>query len=200
MLCVVIFSGKKLELPVVTGIDWEKINSTLNYDFNEGEEIKFLRENKGDGHIFPEGPICDLKGKRIPTFVACSEGGGMDGFILTSILKHLDQVGLYEQERKDGITPFVLLDGHQSRFELEFLRYINNDSTKWNVCIGMPYGTALWQVGDSSQQNGKFKVLLTKKKEMFEARMRSFCQHVHLLKTDIMIIIKHTCNGKLLFS
>ena len=117
----------------------------------------------------------------------------MDGFILASILKHLDGLGLYEEERKQGITPFLLMDGHQSRFELEFLRYINDEKTKWNTCIGVPYGTALWQVGDSSQQNGKFKILLTKKKrELFEKRLKSFCQHVHLLRSDIMILIRDT--------
>ena len=54
----------------------------------------------------------------------------------------------------------------------------------------MPYGTALWQVGDSCQQNGKFKILLTKKKrELFEQRMKTFCQHLHLLRTDIMVLV-----------
>ena len=69
----------------------------------------------------------------------------------------------------------------------------NDEKTKWNTCIGVPYGTALWQVGDSSQQNGKFKILLTKKKrELFEKRLKSFCQHVHLLRSDIMILIRDT--------
>ena len=180
-----------MEIPVSTGIDWDNINMSLNYDIQDGEEIKFLKENRGDGQVFPEGPVCHFKGKSVPTFVACSEGGGMDGFILTSILKHLDNLGLYDKERKNGIMPFLLLDGHQSRFELDFLRYINNEQTKWNACIGVPYGTALWQVGDSLQQNGKFKILLTKKKrELFEKRLKTFQQHVHLLKTDIMVIIK----------
>ena len=193
VLCVVILSGKKIDIPSMAGIDWDAINTSINYDIEDGEEINFLRNNRGDGEIFPEGPVCDFKGKKIPTFVTSSESGGMDGFILTSILKHLDGLGLYEEERKRGITPFLLLDGHQSRFELEFLQYINDDETKWNTCIGVPYGTALWQVGDSSQQNGKFKILLTKKKrELFEKRLKSFCQHVHLLKSDIMILIRDT--------
>ena len=80
----------------------------------------------------------------------------MDGSILTSILKHLESIGVYEQERNEWITLFLLLDGHQSRFEIDFLRYINDPKTKWNTCIGVPYGMSLWQVGDSSQQNGKF--------------------------------------------
>ena len=166
---------------------------SLDYNIEDGEEIKFLKENRGDGQVFPEGPVvCMFKGKKMPMFVACSEGGGMDGFILTSILKHLGNIELYDKERRNGITPFILLDGYQSRFELEFLKYINNEQTKWNVCIRVPYGTALRQVGgDLSQQNGKFKILLSKKtRELFEKRLRTFCQHMYLLKTDIMVIIK----------
>ncbi len=30
--------------------------------------------------------------------------------------------------------------------------------------IGLPYGTSYWQVGDSSEQNGSFKMKLTSKK------------------------------------
>jgi len=37
--------------------------------------------------------------------------------------------------------------------------------TKWNCCIGLPYVTSYWQVGDSSEQNGCFKMALTKAKQ-----------------------------------
>ena len=114
--------------------------------------------------MFPKGPVCQFKGRTIPSFVTFYESGGMDGKILTDILRHLDQLQVFQEDRNNGYTPFLLLDGHQSRFELEFLRYINDSNTKWSVCIGVPYGTSLWQVGDSSQQNGKFKVLMTKKR------------------------------------
>ena len=36
---------------------------------------------------------------------------------------------------------------------------------KWNVNIGLPYGTSYWQVGDSSEQNGCFQRALTKAKQ-----------------------------------
>ena len=62
-------------------------------------------------------------------------------------------------------TPFLLLDGHGSRFGLSFLEYINDAWHEWAVCIGVPYGTSLWQVGDSSQQNGAFKIALKKAKQ-----------------------------------
>ena len=52
------------------------------------------------------------------------------------------------------------MDG--SRFDLLFLQYINTAATKLNVCIGVPYGTSYWEIGDSPEQNGSFKLALTK--------------------------------------
>ena len=39
------------------------------------------------------------------------------------------QLEVFGEDRKNGIQPFVLLDGHQSRFSEEVLAYITNDST-----------------------------------------------------------------------
>ena len=65
----------------------------------------------------------------------------------------------------------MLVDGHGSRFELPFLRYISNDSHEWTVVIGVPYGTALWQVGDSPEQNGSFNMAsVAIKKELVEQK------------------------------
>ena len=41
----------------------------------------------------------------------------------------------------------------------------HSEDTKWDVCIGLPYGTSYWQVGDSTEQNGCFKMALTKAKQ-----------------------------------
>ncbi len=67
------------------------------------------------------------------------------------VLQHIDRCLSWDRTEA---TPFLLLDGHGSRFELPFLDYVNSEETKWNVCIGVPYDTNLWQVGDSAQQNG----------------------------------------------
>lgn len=93
--------------------------------------------------MFPEGPVCHFKGKVVPSFVAFSESGGMDGTIVTDILHHIDDLQVFENNQKNGLTPFMLLDGCQSSFKVEFLCYINSPDTKWSVCIGVPYDTAL---------------------------------------------------------
>jgi len=63
---------------------------------------------------------------------------------------------------------FLLFDGHGSQFDLEFLEYINSEETKWNVTIGLPYRTSHWQVGDSTEQNGCFKMALAKQSKLWQ--------------------------------
>jgi hypothetical protein len=60
--------------------------------------------------------------------------------------------------RSTGLNPFLLLDGHGSHFELEFQEYTNYKETKWEVNIGLSYGTSYWQVGGSPEQNKFFKM------------------------------------------
>ena len=93
------------------------------------------------------------------------------------------------------MVPFAfLIVGHQSFFDLDFLKYINDKDTHWNMCIRVPYGTALWQVGDSNQQNGRFKMLLTqKKKEMYQKQLyNAFQQNLHLMRSDIVPLVNAT--------
>jgi len=42
---------------------------------------------------------------------------------------------------------------------------MNDDGHKWKVFIGVPYRTNLWQVGNSAQQNGSFKMSMKKVKK-----------------------------------
>ena len=144
----------------------------------------------GEGKLFPGAPICNYKGVEVPAYVTFSESGGMDASILTGIFNRLDDLGIYKVDRQNGLEPFVLLDGHGSRFDLKFLEYVNDEHHKWNACIGVPYGTALWQVADSEEQNGKFKQLLANaKKEIYRQRQELLLQDLCLVRTDIIPII-----------
>jgi hypothetical protein len=99
-------------------------------------------------------------------------------------------MGIYDQERMDGKRPFLLVDGHSSRFQLPFLEYINTAAHNWSVCIGVPYGTALWQVGDSTEQNGQYKLNVTEyKRRLLKKRIDNCQQELQILPTDIIPIV-----------
>ena len=154
VMCIVIIAGKTYDLAVEIGIDWKQLNKIMREKGKNESDIQFFEQNYGDGKAFPGGPRCQYKGKEVSAFVTFTEGGGMDGWVLTEILRQLDSLELFDEDRENGTFPFLLLDGHQSRFDVEFLSYINAPEMKWEVCLGVPYGTALWQVADSSEQNG----------------------------------------------
>ena len=103
------------------------------------------------------------------------------------MLKYMDDLELFP--RTDTLVPFLLMDGHGSRFELEFLQCINNKDHEWNVCIGVPYGTHLWQVGDAASMNGTFKIGITKAKEELMAAKDKRFMASKFLPTDIIPII-----------
>ena len=67
---------------------------------------------------------------------------------------YIDSFGIFDSSEA---FPFMLLDGHGSRFGEDFLKYVNYPTTKWVVCIGVPYGTNLCQVADRKEQNLSFK-------------------------------------------
>ncbi len=105
------------------------------------------------------GPFFFLMEKKIPTFVGSSPKASITAKLLTDMLRFMDSLGLFQREEKK-LMPFLLLDGHHSRFSLEFLDYIDEEASKWKVCFGVPYGTHIWQVADSPQLNGAFKTSL----------------------------------------
>ena len=111
----------------------------------------------------------------------------MTSTILTDCLKTLDHYKLFD--RTEELYPFLLVDGHGSRFELEFLEYINAAENQWACCIGVPYGTSLWQVGDSEQQNGSFNMALTKEKQTILNSRDGQCIKAELTPTDMIPLI-----------
>ena len=82
---------------------------------------------------------------------------------ITTRLETLDYLEVFA--RSTGINPYMLLGGHGSRMGLPFLRYINDPAYLWIACIGVPYGTSLWQVGDAAEQNSAYKGGLTTMKK-----------------------------------
>ena len=58
------------------------------------------------------------------------------------------------------------------------------------MCIGVPYGTSLWQVGDSEQQTGSCKIALAiEKKNFLDRNLNCFVEPPTLTPQDIIPLI-----------
>ncbi len=153
IMCTLIFAAMGMQDEWILGFD-----PFVEWIGGEND----LHENMGEGKAYPMGPDCTFNGKKIPCFCCCSKSGSITGKLLVRMLQAMDE--LYVFDRSTGLSPFLLLDGHGSPFELEFLEY-NTPEHKWNCCIGLPYGTLYWQVRDSSEQNGCFKMAFARAKQ-----------------------------------
>jgi hypothetical protein len=59
---------------------------------------------------------------------------------------------------------------------------------QWFVCIGVPNGTHLWQVGDASSMNGCFKMGVTKAKEELQTFRFRMMMKPQFRPTDVIPI------------
>jgi hypothetical protein len=163
VMCSVILKSEKhiSDLP----ISW-KFGIDITKNFGKGKlKHQFFRANCGDNHAFTGGPKCTYQDKVIPCFVGCSPKASITSEMLTSMLQTIDSLHVYD--RSTGQCPCLLLDGHHSRMKLPFLKYINDPAHLWQVCLGVPYGTHIWQVADALELNGCFKMALTKAKRYY---------------------------------
>ena len=104
------------------------------------------------------------------------------------MLQTIDEMELINQN--NDVKPLILFDGHRSQLELPFLKYVNTPQDHWIACIGVPYGTALWQVGDSKEQNGSFNMAITKAKQnLLELKDSMGLQNDGMVDTDLMPLI-----------
>ena len=53
----------------------------------------------------------------------------------------------------------------------------------------MPNGTALWQVGDSSQQNGRFEVNIPKQKEYIRTKQRNYSESIKIERFHVVLMV-----------
>ena len=118
-MCAIIFAAKAIDERWVLGFDasvpW--VGDDDNLDGNSG----------GLGKPFPMGPVCNVNGVEVPTICCASENGSITADLLVEMLASIDNLGVFD--RSDGVAPFLLLDGHGSRFDLKFLQYINTEKT-----------------------------------------------------------------------
>ena len=65
-------------------------------------------------------------------------------------------------------------------------RRIIGDDPTWKVSIGLPNGTSLWQVGDSSQLNGSWKMGMPREKDDLLAYKKKMEMPVDFKRRDVM--------------
>jgi hypothetical protein len=88
-----------------------------------------------------------FNGVKVPTFVKCSKNGNITSQLLTNRLSKMDDYCVFNG--RNWINPFLLFYGHDSQFEEPLLEYTLEFNRHWTCCIGVPYGTSVWQLGDS---------------------------------------------------
>jgi hypothetical protein len=110
---------KESELTLSEALGFNYLAEWIPAEEGDTTDDKISR-NVGPGKRYPGGTICRFNGVKIKTFVTHSSSGGITAEILTGILQRLDDLDVFQ--RSEGVPdPCVLLDGHGSRFENEFL-------------------------------------------------------------------------------
>jgi hypothetical protein len=104
-------------------------------DWTENEED--ISENIRHDKAIPQGPDCNFRGKHIPCFCYNFRNGSIKGNLLIPMLQVIDYLNIFHPF-ENGLNPFLLLDGHRSCFDLNFLNYVNAAETKWGCSIGLP--------------------------------------------------------------
>jgi hypothetical protein len=154
VMCAIIIPGKSAPYnDEITGFNaMAQLNEKIVLDRDNPDPIF----EDGDDEVYPMGPICIFNGKSIPTFVTTTENGSITTKALTDMLRYMDKLEVFD--RSDGVPPMIILEGHNSRFNSEYLDYCSDNEHVWTPMLEVPYTTNLWQVGDSSHQNGAFKI------------------------------------------
>jgi hypothetical protein len=125
LCCAVLYSSsaKDVDAIVRMGIQpWCNI---------KGDGVQDLEaDSNGADKYYPYGPCCSYKGREVLCFVICTENGSITSAKLMKMLQFID---LHAQIDLEEATPFLLLDGHGSRFEMEFLNYINDVTGSFKI-------------------------------------------------------------------
>ena len=115
---IIVFAAKELDYLARFGYD---VMSGKKYNPNLTPE-----EQTGAGEIFPGSPTCEFRGQIVPAVVGMSEKGCITSDILVTALKKLDELDIYPRV-PGGPIPFLLLDAHDSRLQIPFLEYVNDN-------------------------------------------------------------------------
>ena len=94
-----------------------------------------------DNKLFLGGNTYVFKGKEVLFFIFWLPSRSITSAILHDKLEELNHLKIFNRE--NGVIFALLFDGHGSRFNMDFLEYINYISHPWVTCIMIPYRTTL---------------------------------------------------------
>ena len=75
---------------------------------------------------------------------AATPKASMTSTILMQTLQKMDEAGITQRgvdKNGNQYVPAAVVDGHISRMGEDFLRYINQEGSRWEANIGASYGT-----------------------------------------------------------
>ena len=131
------------------------------------DEADVFETNSVTGKTHMGGPKCILCSKEVPMLVIPTPKVIITSKILAEMLKRLENLDV-SPRKKDGnlAMTFILIDDNNSIPQIPFLRYVNDERHIWKACTCMSNGTGNWQVGDSAQNNGYYKKVMSKYKDI----------------------------------
>jgi hypothetical protein len=87
--------------------------------------VEVYENNRHEGQAMSCGPTCRFNGNFLPCFVGTSPKASITTELLIEMLSFIDKNDVFPRNGPSD-TPFLLLDGHQSRTRYALLRYITN--------------------------------------------------------------------------
>lgn len=161
-----------------------------------------IRNNFGYGKRHPRLQLFRDDGTEVPVHFAYSENASMTGPILKRVFEKMDKKGIskrtFDENGQPLLYPLIVVDGHSSRMDGGFLRYVNQSKTKWLPVLGVPYGTSIWQVHDDKRQNGAFKMALSHAKSQYIRKKRAHNLKPEIVPLDIVIVARDAIENSFL--
>jgi hypothetical protein len=149
--------------------------------------------NIGPGKRHPGLSLLSADGKEIPMLFAASPKASMTSTILKETFKKMDELGITQHgvdEYGKTYRPAAVVDRHISRMGEDFLHYVNEAATHWEVNLGASYGTEYWQSHNDRRQNGAFKSELASSKSRFYMKKRLAGLPTEILPCEIVIVVR----------
>ena len=75
-------------------------------------DADFFENNSGMEKLYPGGPTCMYRGKRVPCMARFTPKGSIDCSTLLNIVKTIDILVAHDVERAQGVKPMIILDAH----------------------------------------------------------------------------------------